>query len=113
MAPDSSTSSATYTAWTGPTISWGSTCNSTSSDYTHDLKPRSIAAMCRGFRHWLTDTEKAIMRALNLEPTTKGIESCVEKHSTLCRVVKSLPHFRSRLDRRIPCWRSTRWKSLT
>jgi hypothetical protein len=111
MAPDSSsTYSTTYTA----TITFGGWSNSTcdcSSNYSP--KPTSVASMCRGFRRWLNDSEKAIMRALNLEPTVKGIESCLEKHRTLCRVVKSLPHFKSRLDRRIPCWRSTRWKSLT
>lgn len=112
MPPD--LSNAVYSTAYTATITFGGWSNSTcdcSSNYSP--KPTSVAAMCRGFNRWLNDAEKAIMRALNIEPTTQGIASTTERHRALCRLVRSLPHFRSRLDRRIPCWRSTRWKSLT
>jgi hypothetical protein len=89
-------------------------CNS--SDYTYEPpKPPDLSALVHAFKlhQVMTEAEVALMRMWNDQPTREGIQTCRERHRNLYSSIKSLPHFRSRSDRRIPCWRSTRWKSLT
>jgi len=61
----------------------------------------------------LTEAEMYSLRSFNIEPTAEGVRDCQIKHEEALSVLKTVPSLRARFDRRIPCWRSNRWKSLT
>lgn len=84
--------------------------SSTDSGSTGPRKP-DVLTLARKPKKWLTQADMVLLRYWNQAPTHAGVEHCRERQ--LCSAIKSLPHFLSRFDRRIPCWRSTRWKSLT
>ncbi len=66
-------------------------------------------------RHWreMSEAERVAYRHQNAEPTLKGIRLCSLIHERLLLLLKTLPNLQARFDRRIPCWRAGRWKSLT
>lgn len=61
----------------------------------------------------LTEAEKDYIRKINCQPTQDGVEKAALFLCSKTQLLKTLPVMRARFDRRIPCWRSTRWKSLT
>ena len=83
-----------------------------STSYTSE-KPVTIASLGGRFQAWMNDMEMELLRRWNIEPTVQGIRDCFWRHCRALLTLRSLPYLRSRFDRRIPCWRSGRWKSLT
>lgn len=67
----------------------------------------------RVFGRFLTAAEKAWVRRVNFEPTRTGIRICKLWHACLVETLGFSPGLPVSFDRRIPCWRMGRWKSLT
>lgn len=73
-----------------------------------------IASIARKIRICRSsEEERSMIRQYNLKATSDGIETCETGHQTILKRLRHVPHFRARFNRRIPCWRSNRWKSLT
>lgn len=89
------------------------TCDSTSNYDFRDFMPKTNARLTGMFAKYLSDAEKALLRELNWEPTKEGVKICQTWHDRSRRWIASLPQLHARFDRRIPCWRAGRWKSLT
>lgn len=77
------------------------------------LDPKKILAQIKGLKAMMTEAELAIYREWNFKPTWNGIESCRHWHRQVVSFLKTLPNLHVRFDRRVPCWRAGRWKSLT
>jgi len=65
------------------------------------------------FAKFLSEAEKAYLRKINFQPTRDGIHVCRRWHDRSMHWISSMPQLQTRFDRRIPCWRANRWKSLT
>lgn len=90
--------------------SWPSNTTADPADYF----PRFSSRLSKMFARHLSEAEKDHLRRLNWKPTVEGIKRCRKKHNqipTTLRSYSNRDHFH--FDRRIPCWRATRWKSLT
>lgn len=74
------------------------------------IRPERLLRM---IRQQLSEAEEAFLRKLNIGPTSKGIQACRTFHERMVSTLRELPQLLARFDRRIPCWRSGRWKSLT
>lgn len=61
----------------------------------------------------LTNAEKAHMREWNFKPTAEGVAVAENWHELRTRLRRPASFSNYYFDRRIPCWRSGRWKSLT
>lgn len=88
------------------------------SDFTTNYDFRRARRFCaftlvRTYGRLLTPSEKAYLREINAQPTKEGREACQQKHNQALDRIETLPHLNARFDRRIPCWRAGRWKSLT
>lgn len=68
--------------------------------------------LAKAFAKYLSETEIELLRAWNRQPTADGVAACVNRDRFSARHLND-PGLRARYDRRIPCWRSTRFKSLT
>ncbi len=77
-------------------------------------KPNMIRPhITRVFAKFLSDAEKAYLRKINFNPTREGVQVCHNWHDRSPRWIRSMPQLQVRFDRRLPCWRAGRWKSLT
>lgn len=94
-----------------PTSDYGNDASPTTCDNTFSLS--SLSCFHGTYLKWLNESEKDAIRRLNAEPTRAGIRSYREHHTTRCRLLRQAPRLRPRFHVHIPCWRSTRWKSLT
>lgn len=61
----------------------------------------------------LKDEEARALYLYNFVPTLKGLKTCERRHTSRSRLINQTPGVPARFDRRIPCWRVGRWKSLT
>jgi hypothetical protein len=99
---------------TGPNFYFIEPFNCTSWDFSRRFDQDTIRPdVARTYGKLLTDAEKAYLRKINCQPTRDGIRVCGRWHARSTRCITLTPHFRIRFDRRVPCWRSGRWKSLT
>lgn len=115
MAPGTPTNgTVTYCANVTANISFSNTSNGmTYRDPAPRLSMRGMARLSQSMGRLMEEAYKDILRLLNIEPTRQGIEHCLEWHRRLISHVKSLPGLQARFDRRVPCWRAGRWRSLT
>jgi hypothetical protein len=118
MAPDLPPPTDTYYPWvTGTAFTNGYYCNTTS-NYSSNYSPRLepiyyYDRLVRSFQKFLSETDKALLREMNFKPTREGIDNTERFHSMIVFATWATPWFSVRFDRRIPCWRAGRWKSLT
>jgi len=84
-----------------------------STNYFRQAKRHCAYTLARTYGRLLTPSEKAFLREINAQPTREGKEACQERHNRALSRIETLPHLHARFDRRIPCWRAGRWKSLT
>ncbi len=106
-----------YIPWISGTAFEGSGyyCNSTS-NYSPPPKVHPIyhwERLNRSFQKFLDEADKALLREMNFKPTREGIHNTARFHTLAIFVLWFTPWFLVRFDRRIPCWRAGRWKSLT
>lgn len=78
-----------------------------------DIEPKFSSRLTHVFAKFLSDAEKAYLRKINFQPTRDGINVCCTWHDRSTHWISSMPQLQARFDRRIPCWRAGRWKSLT
>lgn len=112
MAPDPPPTSATYYGFSSSATCYF-TCDSTSSYYPRVDPVYTYDRLVRGFQKFLSDADKAILRQMNAKPTLEGIDNTTRFHLLALFVLGFTPWFAVRYDRRVPRWRSGRWKSLT
>jgi hypothetical protein len=90
--------------------------SSSVSNFTYlDILPKITPEMLRtliSIRR-LSKAEKELLRELNEESCLVGIQTCRNWHARSHQRISTLPQLHARFDRRIPCWRAGRWKSLT
>lgn len=84
-----------------------------STSYFRETKRHCAYTLARTYGKLLTPNEKAFLRKINTQPTLEGRETCQQRHDRALNRIETLPHLQARFDRRIPCWRAARWKSLT
>lgn len=112
----SNTYISTVNSWTGTTnFSW----NYQRPLYFNDPKTESeirssdIEYILKRHGRTLSPAEKSFIRKFNARPTTRGIRTCEKRHGRALKFAAMAPELQARFDRRIPCWRAGRWKSLT
>lgn len=81
--------------------------------FEYAVEPKLNSRLTHVYAKFLSDAEKAYLRKINFKPTREGINVCNDWHDRSTHWISSLPQLQARFDRRIPCWRAGRWKSLT
>lgn len=105
-------------SWMGNSTTWG-TQNFNSPRYFDPPKIESqfrdadIDLILKRHGRALSNAEKSVIRRFNRPPTIKGIRTCEKQHGRALKSAEDVPGLQARFDRRIPCWRAGRWKSLT
>lgn len=84
-----------------------------STNYFRQARKMDAYTLTRTYGKLLSESEKAFLRKINAQPTQEGRDACLERHNRALHLIETLPHLHARYDRRIPCWRAGRWKSLT
>jgi hypothetical protein len=102
----------TYTSVHYITANYDSTLSDRDSDPIQLEPVHNARLLTKAYQKYLNEWERDFLRMVNQQPSLDGIAACLHKHRFTLPPVLAARHS-APLNRRITCWRSTRWKSLS